>query len=346
MGSCGPRPPSAGDGNVSTPVNTAATCVLTATDDGLPEPPALTFFVTSLPEHGTLSDPAADVIDTVPYELIGGGDEVVYTPDAWYMGADSFQFLANDGGTPPEGGDSNIATIVIDVTPPAPELVYSFPLDEDPGWDTEGVWAFGQPLGGGSHNNDPFGGHTGDNVYGYNLWGDYTSNMPERYLTTTAIDCSNLAGVELHFWRWLGVERDPYDNASVEVSNDGANWTEIWTNGTTTISDSSWTQVTFDISALADEQPTVYVRWLIGPTDSSNTYPGWNIDDVEIFGIDMSSQLPGDLDGDGDVDLSDLAQLLANYGVTSGATYEMGDIDGDGDVDLSDLAALLANYGM
>jgi len=53
----------------------------------------------------------------------------------------------------------------------------------------------------------------------------------------------------------------------------------------------------------------------------------------------------GDLDGDGDVDLSDLAQLLAHYGTIGDATYWMGDIDGDGDVDLSDLAALLANYG-
>ncbi len=55
--------------------------------------------------------------------------------------------------------------------------------------------------------------------------------------------------------------------------------------------------------------------------------------------------IPGDLDGDGDVDLTDLAQLLANYGVTEGATYEDGDLDGDGDVDLSDLAELLAHYG-
>jgi hypothetical protein len=50
--------------------------------------------------------------------------------------------------------------------------------------------------------------------------------------------------------------------------------------------------------------------------------------------------LPGDLDADGDVDLSDLAILLASYGLDAG-----GDVDGDGDTDLADLASLLANYG-
>ena len=53
----------------------------------------------------------------------------------------------------------------------------------------------------------------------------------------------------------------------------------------------------------------------------------------------------GDLDGDNDIDLADLAQLLGNYGTPSGAVYEDGDLDADGDVDLSDLAALLGVYG-
>jgi len=53
----------------------------------------------------------------------------------------------------------------------------------------------------------------------------------------------------------------------------------------------------------------------------------------------------GDLNGDGQIGLSDLATLLAHYGTTSGASYEDGDLDLDGDVDLSDLAALLAVYG-
>jgi|GEM_PF-3910435 len=50
--------------------------------------------------------------------------------------------------------------------------------------------------------------------------------------------------------------------------------------------------------------------------------------------------IPGDLDHDGDVDLSDLATLLASYNIDAG-----GDLDNDGDTDISDLAALLGRYG-
>ncbi|MFG0251687.1 MAG: FG-GAP repeat domain-containing protein [Phycisphaerales bacterium JB038] len=50
--------------------------------------------------------------------------------------------------------------------------------------------------------------------------------------------------------------------------------------------------------------------------------------------------IPGDLDGDGDVDQADLGILLASYGKDAG-----GDIDGDGDTDQADLGALLGNYG-
>jgi len=52
-----------------------------------------------------------------------------------------------------------------------------------------------------------------------------------------------------------------------------------------------------------------------------------------------------DIVEDGTVDLADLAQLLSNYGTTSGATRNDGDLDDDGDVDLGDLAGLLAYYG-
>jgi hypothetical protein len=67
--------------------------------------------------------------------------------------------------------------------------------------------------------------------------------------------------------------------------------------------------------------------------------------DGAVLTVTEAQECPGDLDGDGDVDLSDLSQLLANYGTNGGAAPEDGDLDGDGDVDLSDLSALLAVYG-
>jgi len=55
---------------------------------------------------------------------------------------------------------------------------------------------------------------------------------------------------------------------------------------------------------------------------------------------------PGDLDGDGDTDHSDLGILLADWGCTgSGPEDCPGDLDGDFDTDHSDLGILLADWG-
>ncbi len=55
----------------------------------------------------------------------------------------------------------------------------------------------------------------------------------------------------------------------------------------------------------------------------------------------------GDVDGDGDTDLSDLAALLAACGTSEGEPdYDPNaDLDGNGTVDLTDLAYLLSDYG-
>ena len=78
--------------------------------------------------------------------------------------------------------------------------------------------------------------------------------------------------------------------------------------------------------------------WADGRISGVNRTPRLEWEWTQLFGM-------GDLDGDGDVDLADLAELLGNYGTSGGATYEDGDLDGDGDVDLADLATLLGNYG-
>jgi Dockerin type I domain len=77
---------------------------------------------------------------------------------------------------------------------------------------------------------------------------------------------------------------------------------------------------------------------------------GWiNLDHATHFisatGVCDPCDLPGDTEPDGDVDLTDLAILLTNFGLPSGQTRQTGDVNGDGGVNLTDLSLLLANFG-
>ncbi|MCK5172181.1 MAG: hypothetical protein KAR47_02250, partial [Planctomycetes bacterium] len=74
------------------------------------------FISTSLPSHGDLSEPdGGPAINRVPYPLPVTKNVVSYTPCPYFGGADSFKFKANDSGTPPTGGESNIATVTVNV---------------------------------------------------------------------------------------------------------------------------------------------------------------------------------------------------------------------------------------
>ena len=167
-----------------------------------------------------------------------------------------------------------------------PVMQVAWNMDVDPGWTTEGLWAWGSPTGGGGQygNPDPPSGATGAKVYGYNLSGDYENNLSERHLTTSPIDCTQWTEVSVRLQRYLNVEQPTYDHARLAISTNGSAFTTLWEN-TAEITDSSWNQVSYDISSLADGQPTVYLRWTMGDTDSGWQYSGWNIDDVEIWGL-------------------------------------------------------------
>jgi len=193
-----------------------------------------------------------------------------------------------------EGDTSRDALLTIGV----PTIQYVWNLNEDPGWSADGEWALGEPAGSGGEygSRDPTEGFTGHRVYGYNLYGDYPNELTEQHLTTTAIDCSFLEDVTLRFWRWLGVEDSEFDHAYVRVSRDGQSWSTVWQN-TDEIADQSWVPQEFDISALADGQSTVYVRWTMGSTDEGWRYCGWNIDDVEILGMGDPGCWDADQDG-------------------------------------------------
>ena len=350
---CGPRPPRVADVAASTPYGTPVGLTLIADDDELPDPPAaVTYIVTTLPEHGQLSDAGDGAIMTVPYTLVDGGAELVYTPEPYFGGDDTFLYKANDGGAPPEGGDSEEAVVRVRVG--GPRLVFEFPLDADPNWGTTGQWAFGQPAGQGSSPHfgypDPLSGATGSYVYGVNLEGDYATEIGGPYYVTLGpLDLSPAAEVSVKFQRWLNTDFDPYVHTTVEASGDGSEWIVAWSNGDAAVTDNAWTQHAYDISAAADGSATAYVRWGYEIDAGAYPYSGWNLDDVEIWGVMPLTAAPGDLDCDGDVDFDDIDPfVLALSGqepyevAYPGCIWLHADCNGDGDVGFDDIDSFVA----
>lgn len=286
----GPQP-FAHDDNVLTEVDTYVDITLKADDyDGLPDPPgALSYIITSLPEHGTLSAPGAGAISSVPYTLVGNGNEVRYTPNSGYKGLDSFAFKANDGGTPPEGGDSNKAMVWI-IIPIFYEDFESglggFTIDNTFG-DGGGLWHRTNLCESVSD------GHTKpwSLYYGQDNGCDYDAGQTQGVVTSPEIDLAEISPpVELSFNYFLGTEEayPDYDIATVEVSENGESFTTVATNSDSSLMDPTygWVPKVVDLSAMAGS--TIRVRFGFCTVDAvHNEYPGFYVDDVAFSAMDI-----------------------------------------------------------
>ncbi|MEL7474223.1 MAG: proprotein convertase P-domain-containing protein, partial [Planctomycetota bacterium] len=336
--SCPPRALDvAGAGPIHLPVAIQLDGVSNA---GLP----LDYVITSLPSDGVLWENGVGPITSTPHTIPGvtSGPNLTFRPNLGFSGASGFDYFVEDTLT------SQPATASISIS--SDGVVYDFPMDTDPGWSAEGAWAFGDPTGG----DDPSGGFTGASVYGYALGGDYASNInTTHWLTTEPMDLSGVTGSELRFQRFLGVERSLYDHVYLDISNnDGATWSQLWENPDSTINETAWTEVTFDISAVADGASAVRFRWGLGTTDGSVQFHGWNIDDVQIIAdvqspaADMTTEGTANGVPDGAVTLSDFSFYLSQW--SSGepqadiTTTGTSNLIADAAIDLSDFSAYLS----
>ncbi len=234
---------------------------------------------------------------------IAAGESVVITvsPNAAADALSSGSYAATVLFTNTTAGLSVSRTIHLEVEP---QVAYFVTLDSQPStWTANGQWQYGAPLGGGGAyygGPDPTSGKTGATVYGVNLSGDYDI-MPggPYYLVAGPFDCTYYTQTQLAFARWLNTDHPNYVPCTVEVSSDNANWTTIWASEEV-ITDRAWTDVQYDISAVADRQAQVYVRWgytVFGNADENDfalQYSGWNIDDVKVLGD------PDNIDSDND----------------------------------------------
>jgi hypothetical protein len=248
---------------------------------------------------------------------------------------------------------------------PVTEVVTFFEDDceTDQGWTvgapdddaTTGIWNRMDPEGTAAQPEDdhtPSGticwvtdGRAGDSLGAYDVDGGKTT------LFTPVLDLSEGTNPIISYWRWYSNNTGASPNADVfevDISNDGGvTWASVEVVGPSGSGTSGgWFYHEFRaLDKVTELTGDIQMRF-VASDEGDGSLVEAAIDDFRIDDF-LCEDAPcfGDLDADNDVDLADLSQLLANYGMTSGAGYEDGDLDGDGDVDLSDLSALLAVYG-
>jgi hypothetical protein len=138
-------------------------------------------------------------------------------------------------------------------------------------------WDWGVPTSSGPYPwQFPSGGHSGTNVWGTNLSGNYRANE-DGYLTSRGIDLSPHAGraVTVSWWEWTVFNA----SATVEASKDGGStWNGISVSNNT-MGNKTWNRVAVVLDssyAVSNFQVRFHFRAYSDP----NTQSGWYIDDV------------------------------------------------------------------
>ena len=205
-------------------------------DDHLPDPPgAVSCIITSLPVHGTINVPGDSEISFVPFVL--PGNTVEYVPCDYYGGPDSFTFKANDGGTAPTGGDSDIAVIDINVDN---TLSADFGLDGT--FNTNGAI---------------------DSTY-------YASKSQCIYLASDIGEAKNITDMAMSFsfvppitlsnWtiRMQHTELDAFNSVSDDFQTTG--WTEVY-RGDLAATENGWLNFHFDTPFLFDGSRNLLIEF-------------------------------------------------------------------------------------
>jgi hypothetical protein len=160
---------------------------------------------------------------------------------------------------------------------------------------------------------------------------------PTRLISPT-IDLEN-SDAFISYALWFRGFNGVHDRLVAEVSNDGgSNWTaadsEIDTAG-------SWATSGFLVSDYVTPTANVVVSFVTrdSPDDS---YTEAGVDDFTVEQLECLGGCPWDLDGSGDVGVTDFLLVLGAWGPNPG---HPADFDGDDEVGVTDFLVLLGSWG-
>ena len=233
-------------------------------------------------------------------------------------------YISAEGVTTGLVTDPDLGTYTADVG--ILTIAFADDFETDQGWAVsgnaaDGMWDRGIPVGGGDRGDPPtdYDGsgqcYLTDNV-------DDNSDVDDgyTYLDSPTIDLSSGdADIRFALWYTNNFGGDPNNDLfKVYVSNNnGANWTLAETIGPE--SSGGWILHTFTVGDFVTPTSQVRVRFEASDLNDGSVVEA-GLDAFEVLSFSCEDEICfGDLDGDNDIDLADLAQLLGSYGSTSGA---------------------------
>ena len=250
----------------------------------------LHYEIDSLPSYGMLSDPGAGAINSAPYTLVNLGDHVIYTPDPGYIGGDGFNYRTTDGVY----SDVAIVTIEVGSIPNPDDCSQAVPL-------LNGMWDFstiGATTDGDAHAECEFDGQT----Y-HDIWFTYEACADGSLLVST---CSAA----------------DYDTDLVLYDRD-CQGAMLACNDDTAGCDGYTSEIAINVT-MGD---VVLIR--VGGWDEGDQGTGT----LTIAGPEGDcggEPCPGDLNGDGGINVDDLLEAVAGFGTI---------------YDVNDILLVLENYG-